>query len=58
MSRIRIIDPNKCMRCRYHYWLGDSRILAYGCTYPVTTVTFDCSNRKIVSLTKDEVSKK
>ncbi len=49
MSRIHIIDPNKCTRCRYLYRMGDSTILAWRCLYPVTVSMFDCSNRQVVS---------
>lgn len=50
MSKIHIVDPLKCTRCRYHLKLGDSTILAWRCLYPVTVSMFDCSNRQIVSV--------
>lgn len=50
MSKIRIIDPLKCMSCRYHFQMGDSTILAWRCLYPVTVSMFDCSNRQVVGV--------
>lgn len=49
MSKIHIIDPLKCTRCRYHMTLGDWQILAHACWYPVTVASFGCSNRQVVS---------
>lgn len=45
MSKIHIVDPLKCMGCRYHFTLGDSVILAHRCWYPITVSMFDCPNR-------------
>lgn len=53
MTKIHIIDPLKCTRCGSHYTLGDSIVFARGCAMPVT-VSFECSNRQIVSVHKNE----
>ena len=53
MTKIVILDPLKCTRCGFHYKLGDSIVLAHGCAMPVT-VSFECSNRRIVSVSKNE----
>ena len=50
MSKIHIVDPLKCMGCRYHFTLGDSVILAHRCWYPITVSMFDCSNRQVVGV--------
>lgn len=49
MTKIVILNPLKCARCGFHYKLGDSIVFAHGCAMPIT-VSFDCSNRRIVSV--------
>lgn len=50
MTRIHIIDPDKCTRCRYFLQLGDSTVLVWRCLYPVTVSMFDCQNRQVVGV--------
>lgn len=53
MTKIHIIDPLKCTRCGFHYTIGDNILFAHGCAMPIT-VSFECSNRRIVSVSKNE----
>jgi len=57
MNKIVIIDPFKCTRCGFHYTLGDNIVLAHGCAMPVT-VSFECSNRRIVNVSNLQTGRK